>query len=1206
MLPETCTIDDVYSCAGDAGADADSTLTKRRSFGDQYMLFVRQNTRDYMENNFPPGRETVRDLVIVQDECMPPLRELLLRIDYERLTTLFIVDCRLQLDDDCAACFGELNLTTLVLSHTHLRRLPVAIFELISLEVLKVDRNSLEEIPADIGRLQNLKSFCCDTQRPRLRTLPHTMTSLERLQSLSFCDNRIDCIAWVGALSGLRVLRCARNRITRLPTQLSTLADLTTLDVSHNRLEYIPACFAGLVRRLFRFDYYNVTLRPRSVRCDATQLLTHLELESFLSQTPGGARDISVGVVGESHSGKSSLVDALRADRGVCRSDIARESPSSFEIQQFDIRYDGDDGDATSTSTMTSPTPTRRYMSTIVFANDVLDDYTRNVQVDLYLLVVDLTSFELKNGSQHLFARHVARMRMWLRALYEIAPDTPVLVVGTHAELVKSMSYSDLWCLLQDVLEEGRAHHAHRYADSRLCHCLLCAPKSRCVRQVVAKSRSGSAGFVDLTFPHGQPMMNGHVSTGQPPPAGHLRCPHIVGFYEIDSHRNLPKDAKRSNVSVEQLKSAILRLTSDASDSGIPGQWLSFVRHVATINERAPQLPCIPYDEIVSISRSFDIAPADVPLMLHYFHRRGKLVHFHDDGGVLSRLVVVNPTWFIGEIGRLLDSLDASTVAGSELLGCLHHRDIDRQLQKAGGGVASAQWLLSALQSLDLCVPYPGPGVERRFLLPDLLETGHPSHDVWPDVPEWDEKQITCDFRVRAPRARFFIDLVLHVIRDGRRQLDIVDEPAPVFLSHHIVFYTATDVGGCEDCYVVRRRVRRRAGSPASDAQDDVMHKVHVQLHARMDTLRVAVRGLTPCCTMKTVLSFIELYLDDIPEDEFAPPPPLGGVPGVADRASVSSHALSCSGSGSGSLSASPTVSSDRGSVTSSENDDDERQLFLLCPKCVLMRHANPERICYHTMSPRRRAICSRWHNLGSWSRVVTGDYRIYDHVSSHCLSLPEYEHPRLVLILPPSSAVSTRDWYMSCRLRFLEGFEAHFLCEYTGYWHFADGCGFRLNQSAAFVRRVGDQMGSLIALALAMVQVINGVPDHALNGRMLAPVIAELVKNYDYLSAVDKHLSDPYAWLIKNKDRVVTMLTKVLANCSDGYPDLYFKIGNALDADAVFHAPSSANRYDLARFLRIRTSPGRFGPLRPLFIGKDIRWLCDAHYEELRNMPST
>ena len=113
------------------------------------------------------------------------------------------------------------------------------------------------------------------------------------------------------------------------------------------------------------------------------------------------------------------------------------------------------------------------------------------------------------------------------------------------------------------------------------------------------------------------------------------------------------------------------------------------------------------------------------------------------------------------------------------------------------------------------------------------------------------------------------------------------------------------------------------------------------------------------------------------------------------------------------------------------------------------------------------------------------------------------------------------------------------------------------------------------------------------------------LIRMYDYLRNVDMHIQDPHTWLTKNKDRVVTMLTKVLANASDGFPDLYFKVGNAISAESVFHVPSKANRFELARFLRLDPSSGRFGHLRPLYVGKDIRWLCETHYEELRMMPS-
>ena len=123
--------------------------------------------------------------------------------------------------------------------------------------------------------------------------------------------------------------------------------------------------------------------------------------------------------------------------------------------------------------------------------------------------------------------------------------------------------------------------------------------------------------------------------------------------------------------------------------------------------------------------------------------------------------------------------------------------------------------------------------------------------------------QITCDFRVRSARPGMFLDFLRRLNHEGRRWLEIVPDPVPVFLSHHVVFFTGIDLGGCEDCCNVRRRLRsagsassssaaaacrRRAGDECSadcsttdDLQDDVMHKVHIQLHSGQDAIRIQV-----------------------------------------------------------------------------------------------------------------------------------------------------------------------------------------------------------------------------------------------------------------------------------------------------------------------------------------------------------------------------
>ena len=360
---------------------------------------------------------------------------------------------------------------------------------------------------------------------------------------------------------------------------------------------------------------------------------------------------------------------------------------------------------------------------------------------------------------------------------------------------------------------------------------------------------------------------------------------------------------------------------------------------------------------------------------------------------------------------------------------------------------------------------------------------------------------------------------------------------------------------------------------------------------------------------MKAVLNFLELYLDDVPDE-------LGtDASSTSDRTSLNSQAASAV---SYSTDSRGTLISGNSHGSGPVDDDDDRHFFLLCPKCVLLRHAKPERIVYQCTSAKRKAICSRWHNLGSWTRAITGDYRCTNNdllQQTSLTTLPDYEHPRLVLVLPPSAMVSTKEWYMFSRIKFLEGFEVHFLCENPAYWHMTDNSGFRLHQSASSAARSyskkaaasspAGQIATILGMALPMVQVVQGVNEHSQNCRLVVPVVSDLIKMYEYLRNVDVHVHDPYTWLTKNKDRVVAMLTKVLANASDGLPDLYFKAGSSISAEMIFQSSSKANRYELAKFLRIESSSGRFGPLRPLYVGREIRWVCDTHYEELRAMPS-
>ena len=95
-----------------------------------------------------------------------------------------------------------------------------------------------------------------------------------------------------------------------------------------------------------------------------------------------------------------------------------------------------------------------------------------------------------------------------------------------------------------------------------------------------------------------------------------------------------------------------------------------------------------------------------------YFHRRGKLVFF-DASDYLCTLVVINPTWFVREISRLLDQLERSTTSIEELRHTLRNKELDRALNRAvtnstglvSSNIASSDWLMAALISLDVLIP---------------------------------------------------------------------------------------------------------------------------------------------------------------------------------------------------------------------------------------------------------------------------------------------------------------------------------------------------------------------------------------------------------------------------------------------------------------------------------------------------------------------
>jgi len=93
-----------------------------------------------------------------------------------------------------------------------------------------------------------------------------------------------------------------------------------------------------------------------------------------------------------------------------------------------------------------------------------------------------------------------------------------------------------------------------------------------------------------------------------------------------------------------------------------------------------------------------------------------------------------------------------------------------------------------------------------------------------------------------------------------------------------------------------------------------------------------------------------------------------------------------------------------------------------------------------------------------------------------------------------------------------------------------------------------------------------------------------------------------------EGRERVAAMLGWMLTAIG-GPPVVDVPRGVAGDAagelavveSALFQAPAKGSRRELARLLRAHDAGERFGVLRAVAVGHEVRWVCERHFVELR-----
>lgn len=157
--------------------------------------------------------------------------------------------------------------------------LPSQIGNLSELRKLDLSGNELEMLPIEIGNLSQLRELYFSNNK--IADLPATINNLSWLTDLHLNGNRLGSLPMnLNNLIRLKTLYLQENGLVMLGGLFDNqLDDLTVIDLSHNRLDFIPNTIERMptVQKIY-LNYNRLTSLPATIA--NLQNLTHLEIHS--------------------------------------------------------------------------------------------------------------------------------------------------------------------------------------------------------------------------------------------------------------------------------------------------------------------------------------------------------------------------------------------------------------------------------------------------------------------------------------------------------------------------------------------------------------------------------------------------------------------------------------------------------------------------------------------------------------------------------------------------------------------------------------------------------------------------------------------------------------------------------------------------------------------------------------------------------------
>ncbi|XP_038162764.1 leucine-rich repeat serine/threonine-protein kinase 1 isoform X2 [Cyprinodon tularosa] len=546
--------------------------------------------------------------------------------------------------------FWRTQLQEVDFSDNCLKELPSYIFELEAIMSLKLCGNLIETLPApNKWKCSKLKTL--DLSRNVLGRTEEGPRS-RRLAFLTTWNRRdpdpVSPIEFPGVLrDSLEVLTLNDNQLECVPQSLCGLRNLTELYLSNNPgIRELPAEL-GQLSNLWQLDIdnLNITNIPQAVRKEGSASVLAFLRAQLRKAEP--CRLLKMLVVGPPRQGKSALVEALLTGKA------SPFTPSECSISTFGLELEKPNAGKNNESIMFNLWDIGGPASMTTVNQCFFTDKS------LYVVIWNLALGE----------EAVANLQTWLLNIEARAPNSAVVVVGTHLDLIDTKFRTE------------------RLATLRAYVLALCR----------SPSGARAAGYPDITFKH----------------LHEVSCKTLEGL--------------------EGLKTLIYQVALSMKDSGssacgakllgrlIPRSYFILQEAVIAEKERrdaAEEVQYLTDAQLLSIieqNPESDIRDyEDLQTAISFLIETGTLLHFPDTSHGLCTLYFLCPVWLSDCLERIVHLNSCRPLPKN---GLIQTEQLRKLLEGTGFTRETEEQYFQFLAKFEIALPV----ANNRYLLPHLL-----------------------------------------------------------------------------------------------------------------------------------------------------------------------------------------------------------------------------------------------------------------------------------------------------------------------------------------------------------------------------------------------------------------------------------------------------------------------------------------------------